>query len=603
MSSSTPAAGAVSPGAIVRDGSLLRGSTTARYGNPHHALTLAGATLVFYAADSLSTRAEQRWGFQRARPDGVQGRELARARVQDDGTYAAVLPAGIQGGVLVAIDVERFSYAPETGKRAFGLLGAASPKWEEAQGGRRAVLDIDLPHPSYCEILGLLGLWLVAGRVTSCDTGDPMPGGNVEVFDRDLTQDDFLGSDVTDSGGNFQVFFAPAVFKGIPPLPPPFDTIPPHELIGGPDVYFRVSAGGTTLLDEPASAGRADGRENVGRCSYHELCVQHRPPLDVDTLTLWTRIGVYEVPNGGGLNDFDADGFTASGKLAFTGEIPFYGLVAQQYAGEAVSYRFTWAEWADLSTPPADADFQPLTGTHINTGMPYGSIYVQTGPNPWEFDTTPVFPAPDADGWIAVSQDPNFVRDGWPMLSVRTDVLVPPIAAQGDLQSIFNAGDPVPVGPLRDRPRKFSFRMQMKTASHFETQPVPVPIHINNSFAYLRFELDELAGNPCAELENPAMGPLHVNPRWTVAHPYLYSYGVELHRQGGASMTHGEDWNDPGNGALWTAAAGETGTHDFAYTDTGSCSYHCSITTHRRLTSGAGMVGTHQHILRTFCVE
>ncbi|HEU0298145.1 MAG TPA: hypothetical protein VFR37_01800, partial [Longimicrobium sp.] len=172
-----------------------------------------------------------------------------------------------------------------------------------------------------------------------------------------------------------------------------------------------------------------------------------------------------------------------------------------------------------------------------------------------------------------------------------------------DLQSIFGAGNPVPVGPLRDRPRKFSFRMQMKTAADFETQPVAVPIHINNSPAYLRFELYELAGNPCAELENPSVGPLHVHPRWTVAHPYLYNYGLELHRQGGASMTHGEDWNDPGNGVLWTAAAGETGTHDFAYTDTGSCSYHCSITTHRRLTSGFGMAGTQQHILRTFCVE
>ena len=168
MLTPTSAAGSVTAGTIVGEGSLLRGATTARYGNPHHALTLAGATLVFYAVQALPSRAEQRWGFQRAKPEGVQGRELARARVQDDGGYAAVLPAGIQGSVLVAIDVERFSYAPETGRRAFGLLGAASPRWEEAQGGRRAVLDIDLPHSSYCDILGLLGLWLVAGRVTGC---------------------------------------------------------------------------------------------------------------------------------------------------------------------------------------------------------------------------------------------------------------------------------------------------------------------------------------------------------------------------------------------------------------------------------------------------
>lgn len=603
MSNPTPTIGAVSPGAIVRDGTLLRGTTTARYGNPQHALSLAGATLVFYAADAVGDRLEQRWGFKAADPQRAPGKELARARVHDDGTYSAVLPAGVEGALLVAIDVERFSYTPATGKRAFGLLGAASPQWQQADGGRHAVLDIDVPSRSFCGILGVLNLWLVAGRVTACGTEEGMPSGKVEAFDRDLTQDDVLGSDTTDAAGNFQIFFQPSVFKGIPVMPPPFDLIQPHELIGGPDVFFRVTHSGNVLLQEPASAGRNPGRENVPRCSYHELCVKERPKVDVDTLTLWTRIGYYQVPNGGGLNDFDADGLTTSGKMAFTGNIDFYGLVAQQYAGEAVSYRFTWAEWPDLDTAPADAAFQPLTGAHLNLGMPYGVIYQQLGPDPWDFDTTPTFPAPDADGWIAVSQDPNFQRDGYPMVQVRTDTLVPPVGALGDLQSIFGAGNPVPVGPLRDRPRKFSFKMQMKTASVFQAQPVAVPIHINNSYAYLRFELDELSGNACAELALPDAGPLHIHPRYTVAHPYLHSWGLEMHRQGGSSMSHGEDFEDPGNGVLWTGPAGETGTHDFAYTDVGSCSYHCSISSHRRLTSGGGMNGTQQHILRTFCVE
>jgi hypothetical protein len=606
MSNSTPAVGAVNPGAIVRDGSLLRGTTRAAYGNPHHSLTLAGATLVFYAAEAVATRAESRWGFTEADPARAPGKELARARVQDDGSYGAVLPASFDGAVLVAIDVERFSYAPATGKRAFGLLGAAAPRWEGEQGARHAHLEIDLSHHAYCSILSLLDLWLVGGRVAACDSGQGMPGGKVEAFDRDLSQDDFLGSDTTDGGGNFQIFFQPSAFKGIPVLPPPFDVIPPHELIGGPDVFFRVTHSGNTLIEESPGAGRGAGRENVGRCSYHELCVKEITPPKADTITLWTRIGGYKVPNTTGLNDFDADGLTAAGKLAFSGDIPFYGLVAQQYAGEAVSYRFTWAEWPNLATAPADAAFQPLTAAHINTGVPYGSILVDTGPEPWDYDTTYVYPEPDADGWIAVSQHPDFVRDGWPMLQVRTDVLVPAVGSHGEMESTFDAGQPVPVGPLRDRPRKFSFKMQMKTASNFEVQPVAVPIHINNSPAYLRFELGELAGNACAELVTPPMGmPLHIHPQWTVAHPYLHDFGVNLHRQGGAHVNHGEDFNEPGNGVLWTSAAGETSPAGFEllYSDTGSCSYRCSITAHRRLTSGWGQNGTQQHILRTFCVD
>src|SRR5262249_50911864 len=150
-------------------------------------------------------------------------------------------------------------------------------------------LDVVVPPNSFCAILTALDLWMVSGRVSDCENKqDSLSGGTVTAFDRDLSQDDALGSDLTDAGGNFAIFFPSAQFKKIPLLPPPFDTIVPFELIGGPDVYFRVTQGANTLLDEPASQGRTAGRENVGHCSFHELCVK-APVWTPQTITLWSH--------------------------------------------------------------------------------------------------------------------------------------------------------------------------------------------------------------------------------------------------------------------------------------------------------------------------
>src|SRR5262249_31720935 len=152
---------------------------------------------------------------------------------------------------------------------------------------------------AYCAILAGLDLWLVAGRVTDCgkDTQVPLIGGSVTAFDRDLVQDDNLGTQYTDSTGSFELFFPGSPLPAIPAPPPPFDAISPFELIGGPDIYFKVMLNGLLLLDEPPSTGRTPGRENRTNCSYTELCVA-APSWTPQTITLWSRIGNYAVPDG-----------------------------------------------------------------------------------------------------------------------------------------------------------------------------------------------------------------------------------------------------------------------------------------------------------------
>ena len=53
----------------------------------------------------------------------------------------------------------------------------------------------------------------VTGRLED-EQGSPLPGLFVEVFDSDLTGDDFLGVTVADSQGKFEVEFDEKAFKG-----------------------------------------------------------------------------------------------------------------------------------------------------------------------------------------------------------------------------------------------------------------------------------------------------------------------------------------------------------------------------------------------------
>jgi hypothetical protein len=572
----------------------LSGTTIARYGSPYRTETLAGATLVFYPHRG-ETQGASRWGWQRLDNDLPSG-EVGRTTVRNDGSYE--LDLDFRGdGLVVALEVRKFDYAPETGKRAAGILGVGAPRKME----NGSVLDVEIASPSYCDLLNMLDLWLVAGRVSDCGhPAVPLVGGNVTAFDRDLTQDDNLGTEPTDAGGNFAIFFPGSVFRRIPALPPPFDAVSPFELFGGPDIYFKVEHGGVNVLDEPSSTGRTPGRENRSNCSYTELCVQ-APSWTPQTITLWSYVGNYMVPDGGGLHDFGADGLTASGKYAFTGAPDFIGQVSQRFTDgtfppEPVSFRFVFAEWPTMATAPSyPGDYQPLTGIHI-AGAPYGAIYTFIGPNPWDYSLTPVSPTPDGAGWIAVDQSPNFVRNTGRMIQVNTATLVPGIPHGGP--ETAGAGAPVP-GPDQDRPRKFSFVLEVKTASS-SAHSIPVPLHINNSYPYMRYDLQELSSGACNPIP-PVAGAITVHPMYTVGHPYLSSYTITLQRQEGTLATlRNEGFGT--HGVLWTAPAGESGTFAAVYTDVAPCSYRSWMTSSARLTDGYTVVGG-PAILRTFCTD
>lgn len=570
----------------------LSGTTSAEYGSPHRKQTLAGATLIFYPLEKPASEFS-RWGWRNLEelPQG----EIGRATVNEDGSYHAELSDVQSGGLVVVAEVKQLSYAPATGKSALGLLGTGVSRPE----GDGLIMDIDLAAPPYCELLAALDLWLVAGRATDCgEQPIAAAGAEVTAFDRDLTQDDELGTDTADLGGNFEIFFPGDTFRQIPSLLPPFDSILPHELIGGPDVYFKVEAGGGTLLEEAPSVGRSAGRENRTHCTWVELCVQP-PDWSPQTFTLWNRIGFVEVPNGSGLNDFDADGFVDSGKLAFHGSLDFNGQVSQKLLGQPVSYRFRFAEWSDMITPPSfPADYQPITSAHV-TSAPYGAIYVQTGPNPLtDYQLNYLPPNPDGAGWVDVSQHPDFVRPENRMIQLDSTKLVPVIDKSGP--ETAGAGALVPAAD-QDPPRKFSFMMEVRAGAVVYQHPVPVVLHINNSAAFARFDLQQLISNSCNPIAPQPGGDIEVNPMYTVGHPYLKSFTIQLQRQGGSLATlRSEDFSS--HSSLWTDLNGENDTFLATYGDVQPCSYRCWLHVHRRLTNGYGGPGG-QHLLRTFCTS
>ncbi|MGF2075641.1 hypothetical protein, partial [Enterococcus casseliflavus] len=79
-----------------------------------------------------------------------------------------------------------------------------------------AAFDYTIPSRLWCATLARLGLWVVCGRVTVCDTGQPVGGVTVSAFDRDWLQDDALGSAVTDVAGRYQLWYTAAQFSRTP---------------------------------------------------------------------------------------------------------------------------------------------------------------------------------------------------------------------------------------------------------------------------------------------------------------------------------------------------------------------------------------------------
>ncbi len=221
---------------------------------------------------------------------------LAQARTDDSGRCELVLGENPKyEGEAFEVDVRlsRIAGVANDEKNSFKpvqfTLTTLQPQWRQTNHGWAAAWKYCLPQRFWCAIRALFDAWVICGRIVDCETQAPVPGVKVTAYDADWIQDDVLGSAMTDGNGYFRINYQSIDFRQTPLSPPIF-----WEMVGGPDVYFKIETlGGTVLLEEPRSRGRQGDRENIGHCFCVGLCV--KDVVDIYEQPQFTHVGDFNI--------------------------------------------------------------------------------------------------------------------------------------------------------------------------------------------------------------------------------------------------------------------------------------------------------------------
>jgi hypothetical protein len=248
-----------------------------------------------------------------------------------------------------------------------------------------------------------------------------------------------------------------------------------------------------------------------------------------DVAPLFTKVGVYSVEPAP--NDFNPNGTTISGSLAFTGTIPLNGLIPDGAAPQQLKYRFTYQDYSGITPNPNPVVpiTAPMIAPTIIGQLEYqfwnGTTWELASADYWVNQTNPALttvtiaqefgPAlavsvdtdPDSSGWIDLPTGLNNTSAGANGLFVPTGALVnldttkltsesfdltgatPPLPA-------LAAGATVPRGALSARPL---FRINFEAQTVIGSTPVGSnslnAIALSNTaYAYVRHP--EWPGSP-----------------------------------------------------------------------------------------------------------
>jgi len=257
----------------------------------------------------------------------------------------------------------------------------------------------------------------------------------------------------------------------------------------------------------------------VSSVTCYEFCYCVCPPPG-QVIPLFTEVGCYQVgppyPN-----DFNANGTTVSGALAFTGTIPLKGDIPDGTAPQALEYRFTYQDWSGISPNPnpvvnitgpmipptqiGELQYQYWDGLHwIPASVPFwvnNPGATVTIPQPGSPLVVSVDTDADANGWIQI---PRF-NDNSP----GATGLFTPDAAQGlilldttkltletfDLTGAtagfakLTAGETMPANALSKKP-VFQINFECQTVSATPTLVSSNSLNAialsNTSYSYIR---------------------------------------------------------------------------------------------------------------------
>lgn len=475
-------------------------------------------------------------------------------------------------------------------------LTVLQPMWRRLENNFVAAWEYCIPHRFWCGIRTRLGAWTICGKVTVCETKQPVPGVRVSAFDVDWLQDDPLGSAITGSDGKFRIDYTRAAFERTP-----FSPFINFEWVSGPDVYFKVETlGNAPLLTEPRSRGRQPDRENASPCLCVDLCLDEEPPPPQEPFPAFTHIGGYKflttIDSGAG-----GSGLTNGDNRAFFSTIRLNGIAAKRFNGQPLEYMF--------EVKPDGGGWVQVTQTQIGrtligqwehfTGDPMNPVetkdYTVNGTaGPGELVTTFT-----ADGWIKMPQENNYLTaEGmfWPngnFIGLITQSIAswPSI----DLTGLQAGNSSTSTGKPLAQDKLFGIRMWVREAGNpasqtiagtCQTLAVDNTLYDNlshhpswagfvqsNALAVAMLDIQELTGMGCAKI----ISALH--PLFTAAHPNLGAVSITMTGPGG-----------PYNFTLPAAVAGErfgiATPNGFVVGDLANCAYIVTLSVQVLLTTG-----------------
>jgi 5-hydroxyisourate hydrolase-like protein (transthyretin family) len=503
------------------------------------------------------------------------------------------------------------------------------PQWREKTSEQTIASyfgwEYCVPSKWWCQILRLLDLWVICGRVISQATNQPIPGVRVEAFDVDLLQDDAIGSNVTDASGHFRIYYTSAEFsKTI------FSWLN-IEWPAGPDIYFKLydNATNTLLLEEDRSVGHRADRENRSNCFCVRLVIDfNEPPTQVSA---WTSIGNFTIPDGSSLNDFDAIGFASSARYALTGIITLAGQVPRKNTSNnrPVEYRFSVSTvTADNGTPPVPAsNFTSLivgkTPGLFGGGCLLGKM-IRFTPTIRIVNVFADLTDFDGDGWLDVNNsilrtftaDPTLnpadlsIPNLWhwvdddPLVTLNTAILVPPVPVPP-----VAAGNAVPIAN-RIQNKKIAIRFEVrevinKALNQFIYLPANGQtmnsITVNNDISVVELAINEQSGGGDC---NTIGSNVHVS--YTVHHADLQSASIHVRSNDLAVNKYLSDGfmtlSGNTNDAITHNNNNSLLVNNTPVNDLKKCSYLVTLSVQRRLHTGYGIVGP-EIVQKTFCYQ
>jgi hypothetical protein len=493
---------------------------------------------------------------------------IAEATTDANGAFAFELgDAQAYRGDAFEIDVycgtvpHRKAGARATAPKQFSIT-TLQPAWKPAgDAGFVAIWQYCVPSRFWCWLRGLFDAWVICGRLTACEDGTPIPGAVVNAIDVDWIQDDPLGAGTTDGAGRFRIDYTSADFRVTP-----FSPFINLESVGGPDIYFKVTLGADTIIDEPPSTGRKPGRENVGPCFCVALCTDkvHTRPEDVPH---WQQVWGFDVHPDAGQpgSDFSAEGYAGGANASFVfgdgnafhgvqlnGNCPLTNVAAPS---NSLEYRFVIGEytWAgplqdDPNTMPGVAPASLAPVMHLRpTTVGYVSYVDAHGVFSWAdvvIDDGDVQP----DGWIRVNgkavtvqmhdgttaivnvNPSNFLRTNALMMmnsSVITGVHAPKMPLNLPQTQAGRSLTDAEKEPIR----RYRLQFEVRDASTLATiwTDTLSSLVLDNSDVIAALDLEELFLDLC----NPLGGAATAHILYTVDHPHMSAFNVEISNNGG----------------------------------------------------------------------